>query len=210
MLPLLGIPMTAFLLRRLAPLRNGEVVLATTQLAIDDELSRMAEMEGFPVIRGSELDVVDRFVKAANSFGFDTVARVTADCPFVNAELVEWCLGRAAELDSFDLATTKRRFPVGLDVEIYRANLLAALQVRSLSAAEREHVTLYFYDHPSEFTVRSIAPPTNWPLSRRHYTVDTACDYEVAKAIAECFNRVEFSINDLLSRSMNCVRNNAN
>ena len=43
--------------------------------------------ENVGVFRGSETDLVARYVGAAKQFGLDTVARVTADCPFVDAEL---------------------------------------------------------------------------------------------------------------------------
>ena len=58
--------MTVFLLRRLRRTRIArEIVLATTDLKEDDRLARVAAAEGIPVFRGSESDLIDRFVKAA-------------------------------------------------------------------------------------------------------------------------------------------------
>ena len=70
------------------------VIRATTDLPVDDELATLAAREKIGVFRGSESDLVARYVGAAEQFGLDTVARVTGDCPFVDAELVDWCLGR--------------------------------------------------------------------------------------------------------------------
>jgi spore coat polysaccharide biosynthesis protein SpsF len=200
LLPLQGMPMLTFLLRRLQGLQSGAVILATTDLAVDDELTALAAREKVGVFRGSESDLVVRYVGAAKQFGLDTVARVTADCPFVDAELVDWCLARAVEFDDFDLATTKGRFPVGLDVEIYHAETMATLHAKApLSHVHREHLTLYFYDHRDSFSVRSIVPPPEWCSAPRSLTVDTASDYSYARSLAGQFEREDFRIPALLA-----------
>lgn len=199
LLPLQGLPMLTFLLRRLRGAQSGVIVLATTDLPLDDELADLAAQEEIGVFRGSESDLVARYVGATKQFGLDAVARVTADCPFVDAELVDWCVSRAAEFEHFDLATTKGQFPVGLDVEIYHAETMAMLDAREpLSAGHREHLTLYFYDHRDRFAVRPIAPPADWLPASRSFTVDTAADCSYARSLADRFKRPEFPIRELL------------
>ncbi len=200
LLPLQGLPMLTFVLRRLQGLKSGVVILATTDLAVDDELANLAARENIGVFRGPESDLVARYVGAAAQFGLDSVARVTADCPFVDAELVDWCLARAAELNNFDLATTKRQFPVGLDVEIYRAATMAMLDFEApLSPAHREHLTLYFYDNRDRFAVRPIVPPPDWCPAFRSFTIDTASDYNYARSLANRFARENFRVAALLA-----------
>jgi spore coat polysaccharide biosynthesis protein SpsF len=199
LLPLQGLPMLTFLLRRLRGLRSSVVILATTDLPLDDELATLATQEKVGVFRGSQSDLVARYVGAAKQFGLDTVARVTADCPFVDAELVNWCIDRSAEFDHFDLATTKGRFPVGLDVEIYGAEKMVALNASTeLSAAEREHLTLYFYNRPRGSIVRPIDQPHDLAATTRKFTVDTAEDYSYARSLADRFDDPEFPIRELL------------
>jgi spore coat polysaccharide biosynthesis protein SpsF len=200
LLPLQGMPMVMFLLERLRRLETATPVLATTELAGDDQLAALVEEHGIPVFRGSETDLIARYTGACGHFGFDTVARVTADCPFVDAELVDWCIRRASEFDRFDLSTTKGRFPVGLDVEICPANRLAALHARGdLTAAHREHLTLYFYDHDDDFLVRRIDLPPGWTTSPKHFTVDTSADYELARELVARFDRPDFPARALLT-----------
>ena len=202
LLPLQGMPMILFLLRRLRPLRRATLVFATTTLAADDELASLVATAGVPVFRGADADVVARYVAAAVRFGFDTMARVTGDCPFVDAELVEHCLSQCMAASPFDLATTKGRFPVGLDVEIFPSARLAALHAAgSLSAEEREHLTLYFYNHRDVSTVHALDPRPGWRCADRHFTVDTRQDYDAARAIADRFAQPEFAIADLLARA---------
>src|SRR5262245_7767926 len=89
LLPLQGLPMILFLLRRLSALSKGDLVVATTNLPADDVLFEKVSAAGVKVFRGSSPDVVKRYCSAAEYFGFDTIARVTADCPFIDAVLVD-------------------------------------------------------------------------------------------------------------------------
>lgn len=202
LLPLNGMPMILFLLERLKPLKGGHVVLATTELEGDDRLAELVRSAGVPVFRGSAIDLVARFTAAAAQFGFDTIGRVTGDCPFVDAPMVDHCLEQAAGFGGFDLATTKGAFPVGLDIELYSAATMARLDAqKDLTASHREHLTLYMYDHKNRFEVRQLQPPAGWPMSSRSFTVDTRADYDQAAALAGQFARPDFPIPTLIERA---------
>jgi spore coat polysaccharide biosynthesis protein SpsF (cytidylyltransferase family) len=67
-----------------------------------------------------------------------------------------------------------------------------------LTVTEREHLTLHLYNHREEFAVRSIAPPDDWALTDRHFTVDTLDDYDDARRLAEQIGAEEFSIPAML------------
>lgn len=200
LLPLNGRPMVLFLLERLKPLQGGKLGFATTDLASDDALAATVADAGVPVFRGSAEDLVARHVAAAAAFGFDTVGRVTGDCPFVNAEMVDYCLEQAAGLAPFDLATTKTAFPVGLDIELYPTALIQRLHHEAnLTGEEREHLTLHLYR--GGFDVRLLQPRADWPATSQTFTVDTREDYERAAALAGRFAGAEFPLADLLQRA---------
>lgn len=198
--PLQGIPMLAFLLRRLSSGGSAyKTILATTTQAEDMALADLAKSENISVYRGSVDDVTARYVDAAKAFNLDTVVRVTADCPFVNAELVNHCLSMAAGSD-FDICTTKGRFPIGLDVEIYPSELMARLDAsEDMSSEHREHLTLYLYHHKDNYKVVELAPPDEWLGAGRIYTVDTPDDYALAAALAKRFDTPFFSLADLIA-----------
>jgi spore coat polysaccharide biosynthesis protein SpsF len=195
LLPLNGVPMISFLLRRLQPARLATLLFATTTLPADDELVRVVGAESVPVFRGANDDVVARYVAAAEHFGLETVVRVTADCPFVNAELVDYCIEYLGRWRSFDLVTTKTRFPVGLDAEIYRAESMSQLhRADVLSSAEREHLTLRYYNHSDTYQVRYVDPIEPWVLPGAHFTVDTPADYERASGTAAALPAGDLSL----------------
>lgn len=203
LLPLLGMPMVAFLLRRLQGSRSaGRLILATTDLPEDDRLEAIARAEGVSVFRGDKSDLVKRFVEAARAYPCDFVVRVTADCPFVDATLLDHCLSQCEAPGAFDLASTKTRFPVGLDFEIYSSAVMESLhQSQSLDADEREHLTLHMYRHPDRFVLRPLHPPPGWKESARSFTVDTAEDYRFASDLSERMGDWKAGVMDFLSEA---------
>jgi spore coat polysaccharide biosynthesis protein SpsF len=202
LLPLGGMPMILFLLTRLKGMKRAQAVFATTQLASDDRLAETVAAAGVPVFRGSANDLVARYSAAAAQFGFDTVGRVTGDCPFVDAAMVDACLDQAAAFGGFDLATTKGQFPVGLDIEIFPAPVMARLNARAdLTESHREHLTLYIYDNKQSFDVHPLLPSAAWPTTDRSFTVDTAADYEQAAGLLGKSGDPAISIPALIERA---------
>jgi len=210
LLPLRGMPMIVFLLRRLRPARGGVPIFATTDLAADDMLAALVAEEGIAVFRGANEDVVARYVAAAEHFALDTVVRVTADCPFVSAELVDYCLESARGWETFDLVTTKTRFPVGLDAEIYRSQSMATLhRGNQLTQMEREHLTLRYYNHKDAYDIRYVDPMVPWESSGTHFTVDTGADYARASRMAAELPEGDISLASVLQVARRHTQNEA-
>jgi spore coat polysaccharide biosynthesis protein SpsF len=203
LLPLGGLPMIRFLLRRIrGSALAADLVLATTERTEDDGLAEEARAEGVRVFRGACEDVVQRYDAVAHALEAEYVVRVTGDCPFTDRETLDHCLAACRTFGAFDLASTKGAFPVGIDYEIYRAATLRQMRGAGvLSAADREHVTRYFYEHPSEFIVKRLEPREEWRTVARAFTVDTPEDYRAATRLADSFGGTAFSVADLVRRS---------
>ncbi len=106
-LPLYDGNVTESLLRRLRTSNRAQsVVLATSTAGGDDELAALATREGVPCFRGSPDDKLFRYRDAARAFGFDTVAIVDGDDPFVSVSHLDRALEcteqGAADLAAFD------------------------------------------------------------------------------------------------------------
>lgn len=185
LLPLAGKPMILFLLDRIRASRRSDVIcFATTELEEDGHLAATVKSAGYPVFRGANRDVVARYVDAAAAHRLDHVVRITGDCPFVDAESLDYCIDQAARLAPFELATTKGTFPVGIDYEIYNAATMSQLHASGqLDEEAREHLTLYLYQHAERFCTIQLQPRVEW-RSPQIFTVDTAEDYVRAEDIA--------------------------
>jgi spore coat polysaccharide biosynthesis protein SpsF len=167
-----------------------DVVVATSDTPVDDPVAALARRLAARVFRGSEHDVLARYVGAARAAGAAAVVRVTADCPLLDPAVSAAVVGafRAARAagDPVDYASNvlERRLPRGLDTEVVAAEALERAHRDAAGAAEREHVTLHIYRHPERFRLRAVAPPgARGDLSHHRWTLDTLDDYRFLAAV---------------------------
>jgi spore coat polysaccharide biosynthesis protein SpsF len=198
LLPLGGVPMVQFLLERLRATRlGGRIIFATTQRPDDDRLAKLVAGLGIAVFRGADADVAGRYLATANEFGLDWIVRVTADCPFLDADSLDHCLEQWDPGGRADIVSTKGVFPTGIDYELFPAALLAR-EWPKMTPDEKEHLTLRFYRQDLGFVVERFAPPSTWPRVQRSFTVDTQADYALAKERVARFTDRRFSVQQLL------------
>jgi spore coat polysaccharide biosynthesis protein SpsF len=118
----------------------------------------------YRVGRGSVNDVLDRYYQIAKHFQADTIVRITADCPFIDPDLIDAALrlmfSGTGALDlrkklaaaRFDFVANRlpppwgRTYPIGLDVEVFTFEALERTWRMAISKHQREHVTPFFYE----------------------------------------------------------------
>lgn len=194
MRPILGVPMIRYTLERLQECKSVDtVVLATSDLPADDPLAEYVTAEGFHCFRGSEDDVLARYVAANQEYGGDVVIRVTGDCPLIAPELVDYMV---AQYDALGQDYVKldilESAPRGFDAEVFSREALERVSriVNALADYKnyKEHVTIYMYTHPEEFSFRIVSAPEPY---HRHYRlcVDEMPDFQVVTAVYEHFQR---------------------
>lgn len=159
-----------------------EVVVATSDADSDDAVERAGSELGVRVIRGSEDDVLSRFVLALRETGADAVVRLTADCPLADPALISQVVAvwRSDPALDYVATTLVRTLPRGLDVELASKAALNAADA-SAEGYHRTHVTSYLYAGPGSFRTMGlvIAPPAN----DLRVTLDTVPDAEALDAI---------------------------
>jgi spore coat polysaccharide biosynthesis protein SpsF (cytidylyltransferase family)/GNAT superfamily N-acetyltransferase len=193
-----GRPMLRYLLERLEPLTVDEIVVATSSEARDDPIAEIATAAGRPVVRGSEHDVLDRFVSTLDAHPAQHVVRITADCPLTDPALVDAVVAhhRKTKAD-YTTNTLPRTFPKGLDVEVASADALRVAHAEATTTTEREHVMPFLYRRPERFRLANLR--NNVPLGDERWTVDTAEDLAVVRDIADRMGERRFGWRDVLS-----------
>src|SRR5665811_2153806 len=140
------------------------VIVATSTMAADDAVAGLADSLGVPVVRGSEDDVLSRFVAALDAHPADAVVRLTADCPLLDPTLIDAVVGAWAAAPTHDYVSTVlvRCLPRGLDVELVSAQALRAVD-RMATGHDRVHVTSAIYADPTAFSLLGlcVTPPAN-------------------------------------------------
>jgi spore coat polysaccharide biosynthesis protein SpsF len=180
-----GRPMLAQQLWRLKQCKMvDEIVIATTTNASDDPVVELAKQEQVPWFRGSEQDVLSRFVGAARQLQAEVIARVTGDCPLIDPTVIDRVITELVEHSTeCDYASNvlRRTFPRGLDVEAFFWDVLLRIDRLAQSQAAREHVSIVpRSERPDLFLCRSVEDSQD--NSDLRWTVDTATDLKVIRA----------------------------
>jgi len=181
-----GRPMLAQQVRRLQRCALvDDIVVATSTNAADDPIEALSQQEGLGCFRGSEQDVLGRFVGAARHFGAEVIVRVTADCPLIDPQITDLVIrelmDHAAECD-YASNVLRRTYPRGLDAEAFFLDVLLRIDRLARSPAAREHVSLFMYtEQPDLFSRRSVEADEDHSAVR--WTVDTEPDMVLVRAL---------------------------
>lgn len=182
--PLAGVPMIGRQIARLSACETlDRLVVATSLDASDDPLAAYVEGLGVRVFRGSLPDVLGRFAGAALAQGpADHVVRLTGDCPFSEARVIDACVRlHLSEGSDYTSNTLQRTFPDGLDVEVMTGEVLARAQAQAQDPYEREHVTPWIYREPGRCRIAQLTQAVD--RSALRWTVDTEADFDFADRI---------------------------
>jgi len=200
MLPLLGDPVLTRVMRRAARATTlDEVVVATTILPADDAIVGLAAVEGWPVERGSEMDLLDRYLTAARSHAADVIVRITSDCPLIDPGVIDRTVLAfiAADVDYASNTLEPATYPRGLDVEVVSRAALERAGREDRDPAWREHVTPYLYRHPESF--RLLRVPADDDHADQRWSIDTPEDYELVRRIYEAVGGDDFDWREALA-----------
>lgn len=160
------------------------VVVATTTEAADDALAEACRLAGWRCFRGSEPDVLDRYLGAAVATGAGHIMRLTADNPFVGVEEAGRVLAvhRAGGDYTHNLTSHGGGVPVGTAVEVFTAAALERAWREGTEPHHREHVDEYLLEHPERFRT-TVVTALDTSGADLVLTVDTPADLERARAI---------------------------
>ena len=193
-----GVPMIDLLLARLAiSKRLHQIVLATTVDKLNDTLVEHVRKLNYVCVRGSESDVLDRYLVAARKVNADVIVRITGDCPLIDPELVDQAIDRFL-ISGVDYISniSPPSFPDGLDIEIFYMKALELAGRETQDPFDREHVTPYLRK-PGLFKTASIGHQVD--LSGLRWTVDEPSDLDViSKVFLHFAPNIHFSWGEVL------------
>jgi spore coat polysaccharide biosynthesis protein SpsF len=136
------------------------------------------------LIRGSETNVLSRFIIAARATAADIIVRVTSDCPLIDPQVISMVIGARNQAGtSFAATAMETGYPTGMDVEVMTREALEAAASEASDLYELEHVTPYIWRRPDRFPAIYIDRKPN--LRSLRLVLDTPQDYELVKSIFE-------------------------
>jgi spore coat polysaccharide biosynthesis protein SpsF len=198
-----GEPMLGWVAERASQSKMiSKIVVATTPDLGDNPVEDFCRSSGIICYRGSEFDVLDRYYQAARKNSADIVVRLTADCPLIDAALIDTTIEKLFETKA-DFAANRlpppyqRTYPIGLDTEVATFKALKTAWKLAERSFEREHVMPFLYDPQNNFKIVVLDADKNYGNQR--WTVDTPEDLDFIQQVAEKLGcRMDFGWEDVL------------
>jgi spore coat polysaccharide biosynthesis protein SpsF len=205
-----GTPLLEWVVRRLLRATTlAQVVLATSDSDCDDALAELAVSLGIAVFRGSEADVLGRFVGAASMAGADNVVRICADNPFIDPAEVDRLVAHFAD-SSCDYACNHQDrlgsgYADGFGAEILSLSLLIHLAGIAVEPRYREHVTLYLWDHQTEYRIKAVSPPPALKHPKMRFDIDRPEDLDTLEKLIEDGVTIDASAVRIIQVARSCT-----
>ena len=174
-----------------------QIIVATSISPNNDSFCKFLTNKKIKFIRGSEQNVLQRFIDAAKSYNPEYIIRITADCPFLDSKMLDKMI-RIFEKNKIDYLSNSNppTFPDGLDIEIISYEALKRANKLAKSKYDREHVTTFI---KKKKFFKKINYVNKKDLSNYRWTLDTKEDFLLIKKIFIKLNyKIHFNWKDIL------------
>lgn len=181
------------------------IILATSTATSDDPLSEYCIRHQIQYFRGSEQDVLHRFLQAADILELTHAVRVCADNPFFLPDLILPLLTKLEATATADYISFQNADGVpairthwGLLGELVSISALRKADKTIQDPFYREHVTNYLYGHPETFELAWLpAPDAIFSRNDLRFTVDNLEDFDLAEELLPKLS-ADWTLEDLI------------
>ncbi len=129
--------------KKLELLKNVDIIFAIPNNKSNNRLNNYLKKINVKVYRGSENDVMQRYINAAKKYDIDNIIRITGDCPLIDTNLIKRFLSFFIKSKKYDYVSNilTPTFPDGFDVEIFKNTALKRAYKIATNNFDKEHVT---------------------------------------------------------------------
>jgi Spore coat polysaccharide biosynthesis protein F, CMP-KDO synthetase homolog len=197
------------LINKLKQVQGTKVVIATSVNSNCDVIEEVAGNHNVACFRGSENDVLQRFIDAAEANNAERIIRICSDNPFLDLEsinkLVSFVNSQSGCIDyaSFMInGTPSIKTHYGFWTEYVTLDALKRVKSLTDESLYHEHVTNFIYANPDKFNIQWIDGPD---IIKSHkdirLTIDTQEDFNNAQRIYSdlCATNLYPSIDQVVS-----------
>ncbi len=193
----LRLSMLDYCIKRCKKSKIKNIILCTTSNKNDNIFEKYAKKNKVKIFRGSQNNVLKRYIDCAEKYNISDIVRITGDCPLVDKNMINNLLN-IYKKNNYDYVSniTPPTFPNGLDVEFIRLSILKKSFNENKSNENKEHVTLHIrksnkYKKYNLFYYKK-------DLSKIKWSVDTEIDLKLIKEIVTTFHpKIHFDWKDI-------------
>jgi spore coat polysaccharide biosynthesis protein SpsF len=198
-----GITLIEWVLMRLSKTTTlDNIILATSLEKSNDILEGLAQKIGISSFRGSEEDVLSRFLGAAKASEAKNIVRVCADNPFIDPyevdRLVDYFFNNQCDYVCNHRNYGENKYADGFGAEILTLSLLEQIESLSITSYHREHVTSFLFDHVSDYTIHAMIPPQDLAYPKLRFDVDRLEDLHKLQAMVNAGVNINSSASSIV------------
>lgn len=180
------------------------IILATSTSENDSKLVEIAGKHSIKAYRGSENDVLQRFIDAGGASDGQVVIRVCADNPFLSIDYIKLLIEAYQEnpanyisfKNKYGTPTIKTHY--GFFAELVELNSLKRVNELTNEAFYHEHVTNYIYENTQHFTIKLLPIPFKENENIR-LTIDTIDDLQICQQL---YNEIMIKFGNIKSENV--------
>lgn len=149
------------LIEKISKIPNSEIIVATSDNPKDEIIADFCNKRHINYFQGSENDVLQRYIDAAEAFGSNKIIRVCSDNPFLELKSIQQLVNKATK-SSADYISFKVNMKPSIKTHFgfwtEYVTLEALRKIKSLTSENifHEHVTNFIYTHPELFSIEWI------------------------------------------------------
>ncbi|WP_108064094.1 cytidylyltransferase domain-containing protein [Poseidonibacter lekithochrous] len=176
----------------------NDIIIATTVNKEDDAIVDFCKSNNISYFRGSEDNVFERVLQTHEEYETDIIVELTGDCPFLDYTIVDKVIEVYLN-NSYDYVSNwiEHTYPIGMSVQVYKYEALKEISKKELQYVDKEHVTPEFYTS-GKYNIFNVEAPSSLYYPELSITLDTKEDYEIMSAIANHFNTIDFTLDDII------------
>ena len=175
-----------FLISRLKQSKTiNKIIVATTNLKEDDKILKINSKQ-IEFFRGSQNNVLKRYIDAAEKYGLKHIIRITSDCPFTDPNLIDKMTKKYMNSDfNYVSNVNPPSYPNGFDIEIFSLELAKKSLKNFTTNKNIEHVTYAIRDKDKskKLKVKSYNFVNKQNLNKNRLTLDTIKDLKIIKKV---------------------------
>ncbi len=188
----------------------NEIIVAIPENDSDNQLDSFLRDHGIKGFRGSESDLVSRHFNAASSAGADFIVRIPGDNPLPHASEIDKIVGYHMSSNPNGFSTNlsevfDSQYPDGIGAEIFSMQILEDIYKSELSASQREHLHLNFFNyelqlevHPDVYPVHSLNCPSEFARPYIVLDINSKQDLEYFKHMFRDLGTQSPNIRDII------------
>ena len=172
------------------------IIVACSTNPKDKKIIKLCKKIKVNYFAGSEKNVQDRYYKASKKFRIKNIIRITADCPLIDISVIDKMVDKFNEGYDYVSNTINPTMPDGLDVEIFKFQILEDRINKKKINNEKEHVTSGILNN---LNYRRFNFELSENFSNLRLTLDTKYDLQIIKKVLSLKNNIYISLKKILN-----------